>query len=227
MNHAHVKPAGYFVKRLSSKMGFAVFFFGFAVASPLISAKTTNDLARDIAQGKLLTYTCIGCHGMRGFEVTYPFYNIPKVAGQNRTYLFDALMDYRKGERDFPTMKAQARSMTVPELRDIAAYFASLRGQVKTRLPLFSRAKARLGAKLITTCAACHGKHGLSVSPQFPDLASQYPSYLVRALEEYKTGERKNAIMNAMAANLTHREMIDIANYFASQPGPLGQIPGG
>ncbi len=223
----HVKPFGYFVKHLCSNVGIVVFLFGFAITSPLVSAKTANDQARNIAQGKMLTYTCIGCHGMRGFEVTYPFYNIPKVAGQNRAYLFEALMDYRKGERDFPTMKAQARGMTVPELRDVAAYFASLRGQIKTRVPLFSRTKAGIGAKLITTCAACHGEHGLSVSPQFPDLAGQYPSYLVRALEEYKTGERKNAIMNAMAANLTHREMVDIANYFASQPGPLGQIPGG
>ncbi len=220
-----MKPANRFAKLLCSSMGIGI--LGFAVASQVAFAKSNNDQAREIAQGKMLTYTCIGCHGMRGFEVTYPFYNIPKVAGQNRAYLFDALMDYRKGERDFPTMKAQARSMTVPELREIAAYFASLRGQVKTRLPLFSQAKARAGAKLITTCAACHGEHGLSVSPEFPDLAGQYPSYLIRALEEYKTGERKNAIMNSMAANLSHQEMVDIANYFASQHGPLGQIPGG
>jgi cytochrome c553 len=32
--------------------------------------------------------------------------------------------------------------------------------------------------------------------------------------------------MNGMAASLTHREIVEIANYFASQKGPLGQIPG-
>ncbi len=220
-----LKPSSRFAKTLSVSFGITALglLAGVSWAAPVQGA---NDLAREIARGKMLTYTCIGCHGMRGFVVTYPFYNIPKVAGQNREYLFDALMDYREGKRNFPTMKAQARSMTVPDLRDIAAYFASLRGKIKTRLPLFSPAKGRAGAKLITTCAACHGEHGLSVSPQFPDLAGQYPSYLIRALEEYKTGKRRNAIMNSMAASLTHREMLDIANYFASQPGPLGQIPG-
>ncbi|MHB1543174.1 MAG: c-type cytochrome [Gammaproteobacteria bacterium] len=188
------------------------------------AAVSTRRLS-EIARGRMLTFTCIGCHGLRGIEVTYPFYNVPKVAGQNRLYLFNALMDYRKNLRNFPTMRAQAQSMTVRDLRDIAAYFASLRNQVHPRTPLFNRSEAKAGAKMITTCAACHGLHGIAVAPEFPDLAGQYPSYLVRALKEYQTGLRKNAIMNSMAANLTHRDMVDIANYFASQKGPLGQIP--
>ncbi|EQD47232.1 cytochrome C4, partial [mine drainage metagenome] len=132
----------------------------------------------EIAKGRMLTFTCIGCHGLRGIDVTYPFYNVPKVAGQNRQYLFNALMDYRKDLRNFPTMRAQAHSMSTRDLRDIAAYFASLRNRVRTRTPLFSRSKAKAGAKLITTCAACHGQHGTAVAPEFPDLAGQYPSYL-------------------------------------------------
>lgn len=189
------------------------------------NAMTSSRRLAEIARGRMLTFTCIGCHGLRGIDVTYPFYNVPKVAGQNRQYLFNALMDYRKDLRNFPTMRAQAHSMTVRDLRDIAAYFASLRNHVHTRTPLFSSSRAKAGAKLITTCAACHGEHGIAVAPEFPDLAGQYPSYLVRALEEYQKGLRKNAIMNSMAANLTHRDMVDIANYFASQKGPLGQIP--
>lgn len=179
-----------------------------------------------IERGKILTFACIGCHGIRGYNIPYPSYNVPKVAGQNRAYLLDALEDYRDGERDFPTMEAEARSMTIHELKEIAMYFASLRGHVKTRTPIYNRHEAKLGAKLVTTCAACHGLHGIAVAPEFPDLAGQYPSYLERALEEYKHGLRKNAIMNAMAHGLTHREIVDIANYFASQKGPLGQIPG-
>lgn len=199
-----------------------------ALVLPLRAHATTTFSAQrraEIARGRMLTFTCIGCHGLRGIEVTYPFYNVPKVAGQNRQYLFNALMDYRKDLRNFPTMRAQAHSMTVRDLRDIAAYFASLRGQVPIHTPLYSHAEAKAGAKMITTCAACHGLHGIAVAPQFPDLAGQYPSYLERALEEYKTGLRKNAIMNVMAAHLTHREMVAIANYFASQKSPLGQIP--
>jgi cytochrome c553 len=179
-----------------------------------------------IERGKILTFACIGCHGIRGYNIPYPSYNVPKVAGQNRAYLLAALEDYRDGLREFPTMVAETRSMTNHELKEIAYYFASLRGHVKTRTPIYSRSEAKRGAKLVSTCAACHGLHGIAVAPEFPDLAGQYPSYLERALEEYKHGLRKNAIMNGMAASLTHREIVEIANYFASQKGPLGQIPG-
>ncbi len=179
-----------------------------------------------IERGKILTFACIGCHGIRGYNIPYPNYNVPKVAGQNRAYLLAALEDYRDGLRRFPTMVAETRSMTTHELKEIALYFASLRGHVKTRTPTYNRRAAKHGAALVSTCAACHGLHGIAVAPEFPDLAGQYPSYIKRALEEYKHGLRKNAIMNGMAAPLTHREIVEIANYFASQKGPLGQIPG-
>ncbi len=179
-----------------------------------------------IERGKTLTFACIGCHGIRGYNIPYPNYNVPKIAGQNRAYLLAALKDYRDGLRQFPTMVAETRAFTKHELREIATYFASLRGRVKTRTPIYSRSEAKRGAKLVSTCAACHGLHGIAVAPEFPDLAGQYPSYLERALEEYKHGLRKNAIMNGMASSLTHREIVEIANYFASQKGPLGQIPG-
>lgn len=210
--------------RRRSLLATAVCLFAFAPAVAWGGAHETRQ--EMIERGNILTFACIGCHGIRGYNIPYLNYNVPKVAGQNRAYLLAALEDYRDGLRDFPTMEAEARSMTVHELKEIAAYFASLRGHVKTRTPIYSRHEARLGAKLVSTCAACHGLHGIAVAPEFPDLAGQYPSYLERALEEYKHGQRKNAIMNGMAAPLTHREIVEIANYFASQKGPLGQIPG-
>ncbi len=212
--------------RLGTGIGAGLIFLVLVAAAPAFAhAVARSRHLSEIARGRMLTFTCIGCHGLRGIDVTYPFYNVPKVAGQNRQYLYHALMDYRRNLREFPTMRAQAHSMTIHDLSDIATYFASLRGQVTTRTPLYSRSEAQAGAKLITTCAACHGLHGIAVAPEFPDLAGQYPSYLVRALEEYQSGQRKNAIMNSMAAHLSHRDMVDIANYFASQKGPLGQLP--
>ena len=76
---------------------------------------------------------------------------------------------------------------------------------------------ADVGKKKSTPCAACHGANGVSPSPDFPSLAGQYPDYLLTALTHYKNGKRKNAIMQAQVANLTPKDMADLAAFFASQ----------
>lgn len=68
-------------------------------------------------------------------------------------------------------------------------------------------------------CAACHGVDGNSQAPDFPRLAGQNEDYLVKALKDYKSGARKNAIMAPQAANLTLRDMQDLAAYFSHQQG--------
>lgn len=70
-------------------------------------------------------------------------------------------------------------------------------------------------------CAACHGADGNSPSPAFPIIAGQYQDYLVRALQEYQSGQRKNAIMNGLAAPLSDQDRADLAAYFASQESAL------
>ena len=76
---------------------------------------------------------------------------------------------------------------------------------------------AEVGKKKSTPCAACHGANGVSVSPEFPNLAGQYPDYIETALKHYKDGKRKNPIMQAQVANLTPKDMMDLAAYFSSQ----------
>ena len=76
---------------------------------------------------------------------------------------------------------------------------------------------AEVGKKKSTPCAACHGANGVSVSPEFPNLAGQYPDYLETALKHYKEGKRRNPIMQAQVANLTPKDMMDLAAYFSSQ----------
>ena len=75
-------------------------------------------------------------------------------------------------------------------------------------------------AKVATVCAACHGAAGVSVSDAIPNLAAQRAGYLEAQLKALKDGTRKNAIMNAMAAQLSATEITDVAAYFASLPGP-------
>jgi cytochrome c553 len=74
------------------------------------------------------------------------------------------------------------------------------------------------GQRKSAPCQACHGADGNGTAPQFPRLAGQYPDYLVRALQEYKNGDRKNPIMVPFASQLSAQDMEDIAAYFASLP---------
>jgi cytochrome c553 len=76
---------------------------------------------------------------------------------------------------------------------------------------------AEAGRKKSTPCAACHGANGVSPSPAFPNLAGQYPDYLEAALRHYKSGRRKNPIMAGQVANLSTKDMMDLAAYFSSQ----------
>jgi cytochrome c553 len=75
------------------------------------------------------------------------------------------------------------------------------------------------GQVLSKTCAACHGADGNSASAEFPRLAGQHEDYLIRALKDYQSGARKNPIMAPLAANLTPRDIDDLAAYFSSQKG--------
>ena len=68
-------------------------------------------------------------------------------------------------------------------------------------------------------CAACHGADGNSASADFPKLAGQQADYIVKSLQGYKAGTRKNPIMAPMGANLSQRDMENLAAYFSSQPG--------
>jgi cytochrome c553 len=68
-------------------------------------------------------------------------------------------------------------------------------------------------------CKACHGDAGVSVSPEFPKIAGQHPDYLATALRHYKLGKRKNPIMAGQVANLSEKDMLDLAAFYSTQPG--------
>jgi cytochrome c553 len=74
-------------------------------------------------------------------------------------------------------------------------------------------------ARATAVCAACHGQNGISVADNIPNLAGQKPAYLGAQLNALKSGARKNAIMNAMAAQLSASDISNVAAYFAALPG--------
>ena len=71
-------------------------------------------------------------------------------------------------------------------------------------------------------CAACHGKDGNTpIDPSYPKLAGQHSDFLVRVLLDYKSEQRKNAIMGAQAKALSRADIDNLAAYYASLPGQL------
>jgi cytochrome c553 len=76
------------------------------------------------------------------------------------------------------------------------------------------------------TCAACHGADGNSVTPDWPMLAGQHASYIVRQLRAFKNGERTDVTMKPFADMLSEQDMLDVAAYFEAQtPTPKGADP--
>jgi cytochrome c553 len=77
-------------------------------------------------------------------------------------------------------------------------------------------------AKFAAVCAACHGADGNSGTPVNPKLAQQHPEYLVKQLQEFKSGKRSNAVMSGFAAALSDADMKDISYWLASQKNKPG-----
>ena len=75
------------------------------------------------------------------------------------------------------------------------------------------------GKRKSQTCVACHGPDGNSPAPDFPKIAGQHYDYLLKALRDYKSGARKSPIMAPLVANLTQRDMEDLAAWYSSQRG--------
>ncbi|MFE1571948.1 c-type cytochrome [Comamonas odontotermitis] len=77
-------------------------------------------------------------------------------------------------------------------------------------------------ASYTAVCAACHNADGNSSIAINPKLAQQHPEYLIKQLEEFKSGKRSNPVMQGMVAGLTDGDMRNISHWLASKPGKLG-----
>lgn len=177
-------------------------------AAPAAAAPAAEPLVGNPQHGKAISYTCLGCHGIDGYKNAYPNYSVPELEGQHPEYLADALHGYRDGDRAHLTMHSQASTLSDQDIVDIAAYFAGK--------PLAATGKtAGTVPPAASLCVSCHGTDGVGITPSYPTLAGQHEDYLVRALDEYKKGGRKNPIMKGFASNLKDEDIDVIARYFS------------
>lgn len=79
----------------------------------------------DPERGRVIAYTCFGCHGIPEQKNVYPTFPVPKIGGQTHGYIVSALKAYRAGHRAHATMRAQASTLSDQDMHDIAAYFVS------------------------------------------------------------------------------------------------------
>ena len=86
------------------------------------------------------------------------------------------------------------------------------------------------GATLAAECSACHGVAGVSVEEDIPNLAAQKAAYLAAQLTAFREGDRKNELMNAIAAQLSDADIENVAAHFAglagAEPGAIGEAGG-
>ncbi|MFC4310272.1 c-type cytochrome [Steroidobacter flavus] len=177
----------------------------------LAAMSVSTASAADAAKGKVLAYTCHGCHGVPDYKNAYPNYRVPKLGGQNEAYLVSALNAYAKGERPHPTMHAQAATLTDEEKADIAAFLHGDGG-----IP--SKEVVGTPPPATQTCVACHGADGnKTVAPDYPKLASQPADYIVHALKDYKSGKRKNPIMAGIISGVDEKDFEALAEFFSKQ----------
>jgi cytochrome c553 len=81
------------------------------------------------------------------------------------------------------------------------------------------------GKEKAAACASCHGENGNSLVSTFPKLAQQHASYLIKQLQAFKNGTRKNPMMSSIAMGLSDDDMADIAAYYADQEVSANQLP--
>ncbi len=204
------------------------------VACATTFAANAQEVKGDAAAGEKKIAMCIGCHGIKGYQASFPeIHKVPMISGQGAAYITSALNAYKKGERRHPTMRGIADSLTEQDIADVAAYY-SASGVVEGAAPLAKAAdgSARVAA-LVTkgACASCHGESfSKPIDPSYPKISGQHKDYLFVALKSYKAEPnalvgRSNAIMGGIAKQFSNAELKELANYIGSLPTDLKTVP--
>ncbi|HET9822126.1 MAG TPA: c-type cytochrome [Burkholderiaceae bacterium] len=187
----------------------------------------------DAAAGEKKAAMCIGCHGIVGYQATFPeVHKVPMISGQNGKYTAAALVAYKKGERKHPTMRSIAGSLTDQDIADLAAYYEK-HGAAGAKAAPEQAPAAPADVQALLTKGACNSCHGANFSkpidPSYPKIAGQHADYLYVALKAYKTEGnanvgRGNAIMAGQAKQFSNAELKALANYLASLPGEVRTV---
>jgi len=206
-----------------------VFALFVACATSTASAQAVQG---DIKAGEGKIAMCIGCHGIAGYQASFPeVYKVPKISGQSAAYIAAALDAYRKGDRHHPSMRAIAETLSDQDIADVSVYYEAHSPARKDVVqphdpPLQVAALIEKGA-----CFTCHGQNfAKPIDASYPKVAGQHADYLLVALKSYKTTNnprvgRSNGIMAPIAQQFSNQELKLLANYISKLDGELKTIP--
>ena len=221
----------------------ASFLLPLVLAAAGLSTSAQAQPAGDAARGATQAAMCIGCHGIVGYQASFPeIYKVPMIAGQSAKYVVSSLVAYQKGDRKHPTMRGIAASLSEQDMADLGAFYEAQgksagRPAVPATLakPVPEALKDRMAA-----CVACHGANfSAPIDPTYPRLAGQHADYLYAALKSYHTDGnphlgRNNASMRSQVVQeadgkkklvFSNAELKQVAAYLASLPGELAVVP--
>ena len=198
-------------------------------ATSLIQAQ---ELKGDAAAGAKLNASCIGCHGIAGYQSSYPeVHKVPMISGQNAKYIASALNAYKKGDRKHPSMRAVAATLSEQNIADLSAYYATHGTSPTVADTVAVQPEPEVAALLAKgACVSCHGANfSKPIDGAYPKIAGQYPDYLFTALKSYKAeGKpnvgRNNAIMVGQVKQYSNKELKAMAAYLGSLPAEVRTV---
>ncbi len=215
------------MKLLSPLPALLVTFVTLLLAFP---AAIAQDAKGDAKVGERKIAMCIGCHGIAGYQASFPeVYKVPKISGQGAKYIVAALNAYKQGERKHPTMRAIAEGMSEQDMADVAAYYAVHGVDAGAAAPAKAADATGKAAELVKkgACVTCHGDNfSKPLDPSYPKIAGQHADYLFVALKSYKVEGnpkvgRSNGVMVGITKQFTNAELKEMAAYISKLPGEL------
>lgn len=179
---------------------------------------------------------CTGCHGQQGRAARDGFY--PRIAGKPAGYLFNQLVAFRDGRRQYALMTTLIDPLGDDYLREIAAYFAAIdlpypAPEAATAAPdVLARGRALVfdgdAALRLPACAACHGAALTGVLPAVPGLLGLPRDYVNAQLGAWRGGQRRAHAPDCMAQvakALAPQDITAISSWLAAQPVPASGHP--
>lgn len=166
---------------------------------------------------------CSACHGTSAEGRSDPgliqdgFGGFPSLNGQHAAYTVKQLRAFKSGARgnDFNGMMHNlAINMSDGEITLVANYIASMELPPPPAEVAVATVPAPAKAAL---CAACHGPTGNSIAPTFPKLAGQQRAYLVKQLNDMRSGDRKAPLMAKIVQGIDAADIEALAAYYSSQ----------
>jgi len=174
-------------------------------------------VAADAVAGKNKAEACAGCHGEKGIS---EIENTPSLAGQPDLFIQWQLIFFRAGARKNEVMGPLAEQLGNEDVRDLGAYFASLKPpESPAAAPDDHPDLTEAGKKVAAAgrCASCHGEN-FAGSKAAARIAGQHEEYITKALHDYKSGVRSGggvAAMAEVAYPLSDDEIAALAHYLA------------